>query len=443
MAIFPAIFLLACFTAIVWQYWERLMGENIETGRRWFWTWYIKGVAAPIGIWVLFGAGGLPGLPSLFGRIGPSTLSSVLQASAVGVIVISSYWAATTIVWLFAALVGRIPPENAPRWRRSMLILSVPLLSLGWVSVHAAGWKWAGLIVTLCLLPLAHSTMSFLTVEKKKPPQYATAIAKMKFGKFDEAEWEVIRQLEETEDDFQGWMLLAELYACQFNDLPAATQTVRDLCHQPNITPSDVGVAMHKLADWHIKLADDPAAARSALEEICRRYPGSHLDRMARMRINRLAEELHTSRAPRTIPLPNSSAGNGSAAAVAPESGLSRESALALANDYVSRLQADPNDVFYRERFARLLAERLSRPDLAVEQIELLLAMPEQPLERRAGWLSLAADWQLRLLRDTDAGCRTLHRLVEDFPGTTEAFNAQRRLFVIDMDSRWRRSRGV
>jgi hypothetical protein len=36
-----------------------------------------------------------------------------------------------------------------------------------------------------------------------------------------------------------------------------------------------------------------------------------------------------------------------------------------------------------------------------------------------------------------------LHRLIEDFPGTSEAFNAQRRLFVIDMESRWRRSRGV
>ena len=55
---------------------------------------------------------------------------------------------------------------------------------------------------------------------KKMPPMYARAIARMKFGKYSEAEWEIIRELEKCEDDFDGWMMLAGLYANQFNDLP-------------------------------------------------------------------------------------------------------------------------------------------------------------------------------------------------------------------------------
>jgi hypothetical protein len=441
MSVIPAIFLLGCFTAIVWQYWEQLMGEEIATGRRWFWLWYLKGVATPIGIWILFGAGGLPGLPSLLGQTQPGILGSALEASAVGIIVISSYWAAVTVGWLLVTLAGRIPDENLSRWRQQMLVWSVPLLLVGGLFVHVAGWKWAGLIATLCLLPLAHGTMPFLVVEKVIP-QYAAAVGKMKLGRFDDAEWEIIRQLEECEDDFQGWMMLAELYACHFHDLPGAVQTVRELCNQPNITPSDVGVAMHKLADWHLKLADDPYAARQALEEICRRYPGSHLDRMARMRIEQIPatpEALRASRTPRVIALPNSKVIKDSAPE-APERGLTREDAIALMNDCVARLQTEPNDVVTRERFARLLAERLSRPDLAIEQVELLIAMAEQPPARQAGWLRLMADWQLRILRDTDAGCRTLRTLVEDFAGTPEAFEAQRRLMVIELESRWRRT---
>src|SRR5262245_34747047 len=131
MSIIPALFLLACFTAIVWQYWERLMGEEIARGKRWFWTWYLKGVATPIGIWVLFGAGGVPGLPSLFGPTRPSALGSALDASAVGIMVIPSYWAAITIGWLLLTVAGKVPSENLARWRKQMLLWSVPLLLIG------------------------------------------------------------------------------------------------------------------------------------------------------------------------------------------------------------------------------------------------------------------------------------------------------------------------
>lgn len=445
MAVLGSILLLAGFTVIVLQYWERLMGDDDSArSRRWIWKWYIKGVAAPMVIWVLLVAGGMPGLPPLFGQLGPKPVASVINASAAGLVVISSYWAAITLAWLVMAVALRLPEENRPQWHSILLTWSVLLLPVAWVVVYLAGWMSAGFAVTFWLLPIAHGALPLRKVLRKKPI-YAAAIAKMKFGKYDDAEWEVIRQLEECEDDFQGWMMLAELYACHFNDLAGAERTVHELCDQPNVTPSDFAVAMHRLADWQLQFGDDPLAARRALEEICKVFPGSHLDRMAQLRINRLpatTEELFESRKPRRIALPKRTA----ALDVAPakdEVELTKDEALAAANKVVATLEADPNDVPSRERFASLLAERLDKAGLAVDQLELLLAMPDQPPSKQAEWLARIAHWQLRHLRDEEAGRRTLRRLVDDFQRTPEAFEAQCRLHLLDVEQRLRRTRSA
>ncbi len=442
MAAFAALLVLAGFTVIVLQYVERLMGADYRRGQRWFWRWYIKGLAVPLVIWVLYVAGGLPGVPSLFGRLGPNAAARTVNASALGLIVISSYWAAMTLAWLVVSVAVRIPEANRRQWRVLLLAWSVLLLPVAWAVVHFAGWMCAGFAATLWLLPIAHGALPLRTVLRNKPI-YGAAIAKMKFGKYDEAEWEVIRALEDCDDDFQGWMMLAELYACHFNDLAGAERTMRELCSQPNVTPSDVGVAMHRLADWHLQFGDDPAAGRRALEKICAEFPGTHLDRMARLRINRLpasTEELRQRREPRRIALPKRT--NALAAAPSAHEGeLTKDEALAAANKSVAALEADPNDVPSRERFAWLLAERLDRAGLAVEQLELLIAMPGQPPEMLAKWLARIAHWQLRHLRDEEAARKTLRQLVEDFPKTREAFEAQCRLHLLDVETRLRRGR--
>src|SRR5436853_4352969 len=85
---------------------------------------------------------------------------------------------------------------------------------------------------------------------RQTPPMYARAIARIKFGKYTEAEWEIIRELEKAENDFEGWMMLAELYANQFTDLAEAERTILEICDQPKLSPSQLSVALHKLADW-------------------------------------------------------------------------------------------------------------------------------------------------------------------------------------------------
>src|SRR5258708_20345946 len=108
------------------------------------------------------------------------------------------------------------------------------------------------------------------------PPMYSRAIARIKFGKYSEAEIEIIHQLEKAEDDFDGWMMLAELYARNFNDLPEAEKTVLEVCDHRKTTPTQLSIALHRLADWHLNLAGDPETAHRALQVICDRLPGTH-----------------------------------------------------------------------------------------------------------------------------------------------------------------------
>jgi len=285
-----------------------------------------------------------------------------------------------------------------------------------------------------------------LRVVPRKIPLYASAIAKTKFGKFEEAEWEILRQLEGCEDDFQGWLMLAELYACHFNDLAGAAGIVRDLGEQPNVSPSDLAVALHKLADWQLQYADDPDAARRALREISVRYPGTLLDHMARQRMDKLPESteaLRESRKPKLIALPRRGAlsafTTSSPETPAASPGEPELAPAEAAESCVKQLERNPDDVPARERFARLLAERLERASLAIEQLELLLEMPGQPVAKQTEWLFLMAQWQLRQLQDLPAGRQTLQRLVTEFGQTGAAFEAQRRLCLLDVEERFRK----
>ena len=96
-----------------------------------------------------------------------------------------------------------------------------------------------------------------------------------------------------------------------------------------------------------------------------------------------------------------------------------------------------------REELARLWAERLGQPSLALEQMELLLGMPHQSEPKRAEWLALMAGWQIRYRGDEPAARALLDRLVREFPETVQAFAAQRRLNLMNIAEKLRRGRGA
>ena len=97
--------------------------------------------------------------------------------------------------------------------------------------------------------------------------------------------------------------MLAEMYTRQFGDLPEAERTVLAVCDQPNVTSVQISVALDHLADWQLNLGNDPAGAARALDEICRRLPGSHFAKMAQQRKRQLPgsrQELLEQREPRS-----------------------------------------------------------------------------------------------------------------------------------------------
>jgi tetratricopeptide (TPR) repeat protein len=442
MALFAAI-LIACLPVLFARhYWQRLGadGKWSDEQRLDFLRWLWLGAIIPIALWAIFNLGllGQPVWPSV------QPLSAGLKAwhqsfnlfSFTSTLIIISYWAGISFMWLFCRVV------KTARGHRDFSIIcgawTLLLIPLVTVLIWVGGWWLLGLTLTLGTLPLVHMALN-LKPEKKPGPSYSRAIVKLNYGRYDEAEKEVIRELEQFEEDFDGWMMLAELYASQFDDLPGADQTVRDLCAQPKTTPVQVSIALHRLADWQLKYGRDPVAARAALEEICARMPSTHLERMARQRVNQLPatrQELEARETGQPVHLPHVPDESETLAFRA----LSREQALSEAGHAVEALQKNPDDVAAREEFARVLADNLGEADTAIEQVELLLAMPNQPAEKRGHWLLLLAAWHLRHRDDRDRARLLYEQILRDFEKTPSAFAAQRRLHLLDIRARVRRS---
>jgi hypothetical protein len=156
------------------------------------------------------------------------------------------------------------------------------------------------------------------------------------------------------------------------------------------------------------------------------------------LRINQLPEnavELHEQRSARPIPLP-ALGDNFDPGPDQPISHAARAEAAELANTYVEKLNHDPNNVEAREKLARLLTERLHQAARGLEQLTLLLNMPEQPDLKRAEWLGLSAAWQIRHLHDHESGRKIMERIIHEFPESPQAMAARRRLKVLENDYR-------
>lgn len=417
--------------------------------RRWLASWSVKGLLVPCALWALMNIGLSwrlqPFMPEVqVAKAAGAWFPAYLRVVAIGLFVVSSYWATVTLGWTVIRSGTRAEGEARDDFKSLcwlvLAVLGLPAAGILWLG----GWTLLGTAALLLLAPMAGYGRAMLR-PARMPPMYARAVAKLKFGKYADAEWEIIRELEKGEDDFEGWMMLAELYANHFNDISEAEQTILEICDQPRTTPSQLSVALHRLADWQLTVADNPDAARAALEMICTRLPGTHLAHMARLRIGQLpktADDLRAQRVAAPVPLP---ALGGHLDDDAPErataSDSERTAAAKYANECVAKLKQDPNDVPARERLARLFAERLDKADLGIEQIQLLLDMPGQSETKRVEWMALLAAWHIRYRHDWPAGRELLVRITREFPGTVQAFAAQQHIEMRDLEEKARRAR--
>jgi hypothetical protein len=414
-----------------------------EDNLRRLWTWIGKGFVLPMILWGLMNIGlawwlqpFMPSVQAAQASVGGFWFGDFLRVMAGGIIIVSTYWLAVTLGWTMFQISRGLEKEVWSNFRALCLTSLAGMALPSGFLIFVGGWHMLGLALSSVMLPILGYSPSVLNRVKRKP-MYSAAIARMKFGKYAQAEKEIIRQLENAENDFDGWMMLAELYANQFNDLNEAEQMIVEICDQPKVTPSQLSIALHKLADWHLKIGSDPDAARRALQVITLRLPGSHLARMAELRSRQIpntVEELREQGVARPVPMPGLSDNLGEATGT--ETVGDTKQAAKTANQLIERLTRDPNDVFTRERLARIMVEQLGKVDGGIEQIELLLGMADQPDVKRADWLGLIAAWYLKFKQNELMARGYMERLIREYPGYPQALAAQRRINLMTAEKR-------
>ena len=431
----------AIVMALATRDWMKLRSfENPRASHQLF-GWMVRGWVTPVALWLgwnisVFAGwlnGVIPLLPGIpLGPVPRAELGGmVAHSGALVVFTVTTYWMAFTELDLLSAYSHAEYKEDPRFWKGLFGLLIFPIAALTAWWLGPAGW---GLAAALVLWP---SVQCFTVEPRRHVPAYGRAVARMKFGDYRQAEQEIIRQLELCEDDYEGWMLLAQLYAEQFGEIANAAATVYELCDQPGVTPFHVSRAFQRLADWQLAGASDPKAARAALEEIVRRIPDTPFARTAAQRIAQLPmdrEELQESRQVKRLRLPSLSDSPSPTTAPGPGSGA-REAARRRLARLATRIAAAPEDFALREQRAVLLAEELGEARTAVRELEELLSRHCVPADRIPAWLAHVAGWRLRHLGDR-AGAKTiLERLIREYPGTPQGFGASGQLWSMEQET--------
>lgn len=268
-------------------------------------------------------------------------------------------------------------------------------------------------------------------------PCYSVAEAHRKAGRYAAAVAEIRKQLEQFPADFPGWMLLAEIQAENLHDLDAATVTIEKLICQPGHHPKNIAFALARLADWQLKYRQDLDAARSTLQRIIDMFPNSPEAHFAHQRIAHLSHQAirRNGGSPPPIPVPQADQRLGlrteptSLRPVAPD-------VTSKVAQLVAQLEKYPHDNQTREDLAILYAEGFNRVDLAAEQLEQLIAQQHVQDKQIVRWLNLLADLQIKYAGDFDAARQTLRRIIERYPNSPAADQAQRRLAMLALGLR-------
>jgi tetratricopeptide (TPR) repeat protein len=338
------------------------------------------------------------------------------------------------------------------RWLITLGIVGGSYVFLTWLIGPSAGplekilGVFAGAVIGVILavvwLPAIVGTISgvigsIFTGGNEPPPKqpfYSVALTKKKQGKYREAIYEIQQELAKFPSDVTGHMLLAEVQAGDLKDVPAAQWTIERLVAQPGHTAPQIANAFNALADWHLK-ALDVEAARAALEQIVARLPDTDQGRYAAQRIAHLAskETLLASHEHRPLELRAGIKDIGllkdPRSMLRPELNPEEQAAQCIAH-----LEQHPADNEAREKLAVIYAEHYQRPDLALEQLEQLVAAPNQPGKEVARWLNAMADLQIKHGADYDTIRATLQRVIDAFPDHAAAQLAQHRVELLRLE---------
>ena len=314
-------------------------------------------------------------------------------------------------------LLSRCPPQYVPVVAAVIGIC----LAIVWASTIAA--TFGGLV---------SSMFDGGREEIERKPLYSYAETKRHNGLPHEAVHEVRKQLFLFPNDLTGILLLASIQAEDLKDLPAAEATVNEFIAQPDRTPQVVSAALQNLADLQWKCGQGAAVAAATLQRIVDAYPDTPFAHAALQRIahfdsadatRREREEIHREllEGERDVGL------RSGAVKITPKAAGPAEQA----DELVSQLERYPMDVESRERLALLYAQELGRVDLAVDQLEQLIALTAESPRHIAQWLNQLATVHARFGGNLAGAQQALRRLIERFPKSGMAEAAATRLASI------------
>jgi tetratricopeptide (TPR) repeat protein len=266
-------------------------------------------------------------------------------------------------------------------------------------------------------------------------PFYSVARARQKQGRYLEAVEEIRKQLGRFPTDVEGHLLLAEVQAENLKDLPAAELTIESFCQQPGHAPQNLTFALYSMADWHLKVGQDPQAAQRFLEKVIQLLPDTEFALGAAQRIAHLgtAEMLLSPYDRKKFVVPEGVRNIGLLKKPLPSPRLEKDPEL-LAADYVRHLEEHPLDMEVREKLAVIYANHYTRLDLAADELEQMLAQPNQPARLLVHWLNLLADLQVRAGADYETVRQTLQRIIDRDPNLAPAEIARKRMALLKLE---------
>ncbi|MGV3773979.1 MAG: tetratricopeptide repeat protein [Verrucomicrobiales bacterium] len=269
--------------------------------------------------------------------------------------------------------------------------------------------------------------------EPERKPFYSIAQARRKQGKYHEAQSEIRKQLEQFPNDFEGLMLLAEIYARNLRDMSEASKMIEQIVACGEHSPKNVAFALTCCADWHLEIDHNRDAAKEYFERIGELYPESEQSQQAAQRLAHLGSkqmiEEQRDRPRIALKVNQNHAGIGIDPNAAP---IARMEDLNLtADELVKHLDEHPRDNEARENLAAIYADHYHRADLAVDQLEQLIGAPNQSSKYMVHCLNRMADVYIRLEADEAKARQTLGRIIEMFPGTAAAANAEKRMTLL------------
>src|SRR6185295_4466435 len=95
-----------------------------------------------------------------------------------------------------------------------------------------------------------------------------------------------------------------------------------------------------------------------------------------------------------------------------------KETPQSRAAEFVTHLEQHPYDNDAREQLALIYVQEFGRPELALDQLEQLVAQPHQKQTQIVRWINLIGDIHLKYCRDLAASRAAFQTIIDRYPKT-------------------------